>query len=407
MNVESAVMIKRAVQYNTAFCKKGILERLFSFWFDGFVYNQIWEDPRVDLEAMEIDSDSRILTIASGGCNLLNYLVDQPHSIQAVDLNQYHVYFTALKLAAIKYLPTYEDFFTFFGYADKDVNLDNYQQYIRSHLDEDIRDYWENTVRFHGPRVHYFTKNLYNYGKMGYFIRFLHFMSKRFARDPQELLCATDSQKREEIFRCHFEPFFNCLPIKLLGRMPFILYSLGIPPQQFHAMKIESNGKMDTIYRERLRRLICQFPIEENYFAWQALGRGYDCEKRQAVPDYLKEEHYDLIKEQVNNIFLHLSSTTDFLRNQPDRSLNRFVFLDSQDWMDQKGIVHLWEQVARTGMPGSRIIFRTASFESPVEKNLPSELRKRFHYEEKRSLELFQKDRSAIYGGFHLYTMQE
>ena len=40
--------------------------------------------------------------------------------------------------------------------------------------------------------------------------------------------------------------------------------------------------------RERVERLACDFPIHDNYFAWQAFGRGYDLESREAVPDYLQ-----------------------------------------------------------------------------------------------------------------------
>ena len=35
--------------------KQKILQKLFAVWFDAFVYNQIWEDPRVDLQALAID----------------------------------------------------------------------------------------------------------------------------------------------------------------------------------------------------------------------------------------------------------------------------------------------------------------------------------------------------------------
>ena len=76
--------------------KQGILQKLFAIWFDAFVYNQIWEDPRVDLEALEIDGNSRVLTISSGGCNALNYLVQTPESVTAVDLNRHHIFLFCL-----------------------------------------------------------------------------------------------------------------------------------------------------------------------------------------------------------------------------------------------------------------------------------------------------------------------
>ena len=74
----SPELIAQAVNAGPLGTKQGLLERAFTLWFSGFVYNQIWEDPWVDVEAMQLDADSRILTISSGGCNVLNYLLSGP-----------------------------------------------------------------------------------------------------------------------------------------------------------------------------------------------------------------------------------------------------------------------------------------------------------------------------------------
>ena len=47
--------------------KRGILERVFARMFEGLVYAQIWEDPEVDMDALELGPRSRLVTIASGG----------------------------------------------------------------------------------------------------------------------------------------------------------------------------------------------------------------------------------------------------------------------------------------------------------------------------------------------------
>src|SRR5579883_3339286 len=109
------VLLKRAAHQRPASSKRGALERLFTLMFQGFVYNQIWEDPVVDLEALCLSSDHRLITIASGGCNVLNYLTADPARVIAVDLNPNHVALTRLKLRALEHLPDYESFFRFFG----------------------------------------------------------------------------------------------------------------------------------------------------------------------------------------------------------------------------------------------------------------------------------------------------
>ena len=71
--------------------KRGILERVFARMFEGLVYAQIWEDPEVDMAALELGPTSRLVTIASGGCNVMSYLTADPMDVQAVDLNPAHV----------------------------------------------------------------------------------------------------------------------------------------------------------------------------------------------------------------------------------------------------------------------------------------------------------------------------
>ncbi len=78
--------VTNAVHRHRHLSKQGLLERAFTFAFRGLVYAQIWEDPAVDMEALAITPDSHVVTIASGGCNVLSYLTADPAKITAVDL---------------------------------------------------------------------------------------------------------------------------------------------------------------------------------------------------------------------------------------------------------------------------------------------------------------------------------
>ena len=148
------------------------------------------------------------------------------------------------------------------------------------------------------------------------------------------------------------------------------------------------------------------FPIDDNYFAWQAFARKYDTEHRRAIPDYLKAENYEKLKANADKISTKIGLVTEEIKKSPQGAFNRFVFLDAQDWMNAETLVDLWAAIAEKGETGSRIIFRTASAFSPIETNLPDELRRKFIYEKEISDELFKQDRAAIYGGFHLYTLK-
>src|SRR5579875_2197868 len=87
-----------AVHRHKPFSRRGIQERVFTLAFRQLVYPQIWEDPVVDLEALRLAPDDRIVAIASGGCNVLSYLTANPREVIAVDLNGAHIALLNLKL---------------------------------------------------------------------------------------------------------------------------------------------------------------------------------------------------------------------------------------------------------------------------------------------------------------------
>ena len=402
--------LKKAVHHHRLASRRGLLERMFTLWFRGFVYNQIWEDPRVDAEALQLGPESSLLTISSGGCNVLNYLVHEPKRIVAVDLNSNHMSLTRLKLAAVKYLPDYESFYNFFGYGQHKDNLALYRKYLRDQLDPLTRSFWESSDwpgRKFGPkRIGYFKRGLYDQAKLGQFFRVVHGLARRMKRDPARLLAARTLEEQEQLFDEFYGPLFNNRLVRWMGRQPVAVYSLGIPPSQHAAMLEESGGngqKLFDTYRERIRRLACGFPLEDNYFTWQAFGRRYDHENRRALPDYLREENFDKLRRTVDRVETHVASLGDYLKTAAPGSLNGFILLDSQDWMPPAVIEELWSLIAQVGSEDAKVIFRTAGEKSPVEEALAPETRAKFSYQVERSQKLHLKDRSAIYGMFHLY----
>lgn len=410
---KSEQLVRRAVEKKRAPTRQKILQRLFAVWFDAFVYNQIWEDPRVDLEALAVDENSRILTISSGGCNALNYLLAGPEKVTAVDLNRNHIYLLNLKIAALRFLPSYEDFFAFFGYGKSEKNVRNYREFIAPRLDAETRKFWESRPLAgkltNTKRIDFFRKGgLYDHSRNGYFLRFFHKFAHLLGCRPEEVLKAKTPAEQAELFDRYIAPFFDSFLIKTIGKMPVTMFGLGIPPQQFEELKNASTdgGNIIEIYKNRTRRLAVEYPIYENYFAWQAFARKYDTEGRTALPDYLKEENYEKLKERAARLETRVDSVTDEINRGEKGRFNRFVFLDAQDWMDAEALTALWQAVSEKSFSGARTIFRTAGAASPVEKNLPPALREKFRYEEKLSRELFRRDRASIYGGFHLYVLR-
>jgi len=161
------------------------------------------------------------------------------------------------------------------------------------------------------------------------------------------------------------------------------------------------------VLKRRVERLACDFPIRDNYFAWQAFGRRYARASDPSLPPYLQAEHFDALRARANRVRLHHGSLTDRLAAEAPASLNAYVLLDAQDWMNDAALTALWTQIRRTARPGARVIFRTAADERLLPGRVPQDLLGAFSYDEARSRDLGARDRSSIYGAFHLYVRSD
>jgi len=163
-------------------------------------------------------------------------------------------------------------------------------------------------------------------------------------------------------------------------------------------------GGLPEVLRQRARKLACTFPLKDNYFAQQAFGRGYDVAGDGALPPYLEAANFDGIRARANRVSVRHESMTEFLAKSADGSVDGFVLLDAQDWMDSQQLTTLWRQISRCAAPGARVIFRTAANERLLPGKIPAEILSGWDYHAALSKALDARDRSSIYGAFHLYT---
>jgi S-adenosylmethionine-diacylglycerol 3-amino-3-carboxypropyl transferase len=398
--------VGQAVHRHQAMSPRGLLERLFTLAFKGLVYPQIWEDPVVDLDAMEVSAHSDIVTIASGGCNVLSYLVAGPRTITAVDLNPAHIALTRLKLCALAHLPDHAAFHDFFGRADIQANVALYDRYLAPHLDPRSRGYWEKKDLVGRRRITQFARNFYRHGLLGRFIGTGHRLARLYGVDLADILRAATIEEQRAFFRTAIEPLFSKRLVVWATRSPVSLYGLGIPPAQFESLVASGDGDMAGVLRDRLERLACGFEMRDNYFAWQAFGRCYPEPGMGAVPPYLEPGNYPVLREHAHRVTAIEASFGDHLAARGEASCHRYVLLDAQDWMTDRQLTDLWRQITRTAAPGARVIFRTAGIDTILPGRLPPEILDRWTNDEERTAELTQRDRSSIYGGFHLYRLR-
>ena len=150
-------------------------------------------------------------------------------------------------------------------------------------------------------RIGYFASNLYRHGLLGRFIGLGHLLGRLHRIDPGDLLAAGDLAEQRRIFDERIAPLFERAHIKWLTRRRASLYGLGIPPAQYDALASEGSEIADVL-RARLERLACDFDLKDNYFAWQAFGRGYKPEGDGPVPPYLEAAAFDAVRSRAGRI---------------------------------------------------------------------------------------------------------
>lgn len=403
-----STILKRAVTQNSALSKAGFSERLFAWLFKGLVYPQIWEDPEVDMAALAIEPGHRIVTIASGGCNAMSYLTADPARVEAVDLNRAHVAFNRLKLAAVRNLPDHNAFYRFYGKADDKTNLAAYRRFIRPHLDDESRAYWEKRKWNGRQRISIFWRDLYRHGLLGVFIGMGHRVARLYGIDPRDILKARTMEEQRSFFDTALAPLFEKRMVRWATARKSSLFGLGIPPQQYDALATAGNGDMALVLRSRLEKLACGFPLTDNYFAWQAFGRGYSGDEETGpLPPYLSRSNFETVRARADRMTVQNASYTDFLAVKPAASVDRYILLDAQDWMNDEQLNALWSEITRTAAPGARVIFRTAAEPSLLPGRVAPETLDRWDYRAEESRALHDRDRSSIYGGFHLYVLKD
>lgn len=396
-------IIEDAVIRKDAKVTDKLLDKAFALAFKGLVYAQIWEDPVVDMEGLALQPDSRLMCIASGSCNALSYLTAGPAKVTAVDLNRAHVALGQLKITAIRHLPNYERFHRFFAHADHKENAEIYKTLIAPHLDAESRAYWEQRDLRGRKRISYFTRGIYRKGLLGNFIGLAHVFARLYKVDLARVLEAQSLEEQREIFERELAPVFDKRFIRWLTDQPASLFGLGIPPAQFE--HLAGDERMAEVLRRRLEKLACDFAIKDNYFAWQAFGRGYSRSEGAPLPPYLQRVHWEAMRERIDRLDVVRANMVDWIGARDEASMDRFVLLDAQDWMNNAQLDDLWGRITRASRPGARVLFRTAAEPSLLPGRLDEAILGKWRYLEEVSADCTRRDRSSIYGGVHVYEL--
>lgn len=358
------------------------------------VYNACWEDPRIDRELMALDHESRVVMITSAGCNALDYLLDDPAEIHAVDMNPRQNALLQLKSAMIR-RDRFEDLFALFGEGTH-PDFKSLHKEIEELLPTYANRYWKGK--------HYYFKSsklnpsFYYRGTAGQmaWIALKTFTSGRgkLRQRTSAILEAKSIEEQQAIYE-EVRPILWTKLVTWLLKQPVSMAMLGVPRAQIRLIEKNFAGGIPGFLQAKLEQVFTEIPFWENYF-WQVYMRG--SYTRECCPNYLREEHQPVLRDRVDRIKTHSSTIANFLREHP-AAYSHYVLLDHQDWMAAhrpEALAEEWQLILENSRPGTAILMRSAS---PEIDFIPAFARERLDLvDEARTEALHQRDRVGTYG---------
>ncbi|MBF0198622.1 MAG: DUF3419 family protein, partial [Planctomycetes bacterium] len=292
------------------------------------IYNTCWEDPAVDRELLGINEESRIIVISSAGCNALEYLLDDPAEVHGVDMNYRQNALLELKKAFYTG-SDYESLFAFFGMGSSPTYKETYAS-IRHLLPFVHQEYWDDNIKYFKPGK--LRRSFYYHGGAGtsaWVFRYLFLNSRpKIRRKLRELLTCQDLEEQKIIYD-QLEPMiWNKLSHRFVSNA-FIMSLLGVPRAQIKLIQKDFTGGLAVFIKDRIRHVMTNLQLNQNYFWSVYLTGSYN---KNCCPAYLKEENFDIIASRIHRLETHTTTLSDLLKTE-ERTFNRFVLLDHQDWM--------------------------------------------------------------------------
>jgi len=323
------------------------------------VYNTCWEDPRLDRQMLDLKSDSRVVMITSAGCNALDYLLDGPAEIHAVDMNPRQNALLQLKIAMIEWAD-FDDLFRLFGHGAH-PKFESLLNGIKGDLHPFASRYWQaKSHYFHSSRL---NPSFYYRGTAGKLAWLALHIFKRGSRRVRDCMAAlqhvTSLQEQRELYERVRPTLWNGVVTWLL-RQPMAMTMLGVPRSQLRMIECHFNGGITGFIQAKLEHVLTQVPFWDNYF-WRVYLTGRYT--RECCPNYLREQHQSELRSMVGRIAIHSTTIANFLRENPG-DYTHYVLLDHQDWLaahNSQALEEEWRLILENSMPGTCILMRSAS----------------------------------------------
>jgi S-adenosylmethionine-diacylglycerol 3-amino-3-carboxypropyl transferase len=355
------------------------------------VFTHNWEDPESDHSALQIKRDESVMAITSGACNVLGFLLFDPEVIYSLDINPTQSYLLELKIAAMKSLK-FNEFLDFSGLRPTRNRVNHYEQ-MKSLLSPEAIHFWND-------KMNRIEKGFIMGGQYEKFIKIAGKFIKLLQGRKRVLnLFEEKSQKEQEAY---FDKFWDTKRFHYLFKVLFnkrMLAKRGLVADYFHFD--DGSKSFSESFYNRSKKAFRDIPIKGNYFLSLYLLGKYQNE--QEVPAYLKKENYEIIKSRLDRIKNITGDAQSWIDSMPDESINCFALSNICELMSEKDTHRLFSGVYHKARDGARVIFRNLM----IPREVPEDLSDKIIKDVTLSRQIYDKDRSFVYGKVAAYTISK
>ena len=348
--------------------------------FDIIRYAQVWEDAEILIEALDINENDNILSIASAGENALSLLIKNPNKVYAIDLNANQIACTEFKIICYKYLE-YQECMEAIGVFNSENRLEIYRK-----IEDELSD---KTRRYLNDNIEIIEKGIINAGKFEHYFnifsqKVLPFIHNKKVRE--ELLKTKTKEERYEFYNKKW----NNIRWKMLFRIFFsrtVMGKLGRDKAFFRYVNINVAEHI----LERTKYAITELDTSENSYLYYIINGKYE----NVLPVAYRKENFEKIKQNIDKIILLSETVESFIEREDVEYITKYNLSDIFEYMSDEQMCNIFEKIFTKSSPGSIIAYWNMLADKRASKYFDN-----LEYKEKKSQELLNKDKAFFYSKF-------
>ena len=352
--------------------------------FEIIRYANCWEDPQLLLDGLNIGENAHCLSIASAGDNSFALLTKNPALVVAVDLSAVQLACVELRKVAFAQLPSYEALLGFLGVASAENRVATYTE-LAPHLSPSVKAFWDKNQLL-------IANGIIHGGKFERYFQLFHQAVLPWVHSKKTIQALLEEKTLDQQ-TAFYHKHWNTWRWQLFFRLFFNRFVMGRFGRDTQFFKYVEELVISQHLHKRVAYALTHLSTNQNPYLTYILTGGF----QQALPFYLRKEHYETIRHNVDKLQLHQGTVSSAIEHFGVK-FDAFNLSDIFEYMEPA----LFKQVGEELLAGANPKARLAYWNMLVPRQLPQVLPDAVQPLEDLSQQLFLQDQAFFYKSFHV-----